>query len=488
MEVNLDGGLPEFQIVGLPSQAVREARKRVQAAVGNSGEEWPVKKITANLAPGDLRKEGPVFDLALAVCSVAAKDERSFGRLGKFVLMGELALDGTLRPVRGALAAAVAARRRKAEGIIVPKPNAEEAALVGGIKVIGATNLFETLAFLSGDLDLTPHGSSAASMLHPPAGGPDLQDVRGQALARRALEIAAVGQHNLFLVGPPGCGKTMLARRLPGILPPLSIEEALEVTHVWSVAGLLSEKQPVVTERPFRSPHHHASPAAVIGGGRAVLKPGEVSLAHRGVLFLDELPLFNTSVLESLRQPLEEGFVRVARHGVCVKFPSSFCLVAAANPCLCGRLGDLRRLCSCNSRRLDSYRSRLSGPLLDRVDLHVEVPLLSHDEMLEIEPSEPSATVRERVGRARKFRSLRIAGSDGEGLDAPGTATLSPAIRRYLSKALAHEPASARALTRALRVARTLADLDSSETICEEHVAEALQFRRSAWAGPCPTR
>ncbi len=482
VEIDVGLGLPDFHVVGLPSAAVKEAPRRVRAAVTNSGRSWPQRRVTASLAPGDLRKDGVLFDLPLAIGVLAAAGQIKFPALDNYGLVGELALDGRLRPIRGALAAALTAREQGWEGIVLPGANHAEAGLVSGIRVVGVSNLAEAIEFLSGGQACSePQRASVTELLGSVAySGPDLGEVRGQSQALRGLEIAAAGGHNVLMVGPPGSGKTMMAQRLPGILPPLTETEALEATRVWSVAGMLAPDQPLVVERPFRAPHHHASAAAVIGGGSPLPRPGEISLAHRGVLFLDELPLFSRAVLEALRQPLEEGTIRVFRQATRVEFPASFCLVAAANPCLCRGSAGSTNPCLCPIGRLEAYRSRLSGPLLDRIDLQVEVPRLTQNELFDLEPAEPSAQVRERVIGARLFRDRRLE-SASDASDATGPADLEPGARKFLRRALDGIDASARGLNRVVRVARSIADLELSERIEEHHLAEALQYRRPVW-------
>lgn len=493
VEVDISAGLPTFCLVGLPEAAVRESRDRIRAALRNSGFDLPPRRITVNLAPADVRKEGTSLDLPLAMAILGAQGVVPPERLGRYVLFGEVALDGKLRHTAGALSLALAARRGGFPGVVVPAPSAPEAALAEDLEVRSANALGEVVSFLRGEAELPRVRLDPTELLraggHP---GVDLQDVRGHQQAKRALEVAAAGGHNLLMVGPPGSGKTMLARALPGILPPLSLQEALEATQVHSAAGALGPECPLVTTRPFRSPHHTISDAGMIGGG-ALPRPGEVSLATHGVLFLDELPEFRRNVLEALRQPLEEGWVTVSRAASTARFPARFMLVAAMNPCPCGFLGDQRRRCRCTPGQIQRYRSRISGPLLDRIDIHLEVPPPSYGDLASGPRGEPSAAVRERVERARRLQRERFRGQPIGCNAQMGPRELERFCRlddegqRLLERAMEQLGLSARAYGRILKVARTVADLEGSPEVRPPHLAEAIHWRgldrRSWWEG-----
>ena len=480
-ECFLSGGLPAFDIVGLPDAAVREARERVRAAVKNCGARFPVSRITVNLAPAGQKKAGTVYDLPIFVGLLSAGGELP-PPPADAAFIGELSLTGALRGVTGVLPMALAARDAGVKQLFVPAENAAEATLAEGLTVYGVTDVGALVGHLRGQAPLSPAPAWAPAEDDAPM--PDLRDVMGQENVKRALEIAAAGGHNLLMIGSPGAGKSMLAKRLPSILPDMSREEALAVSGIWSVAGLTDPKRPLLTRRPFRAPHHTASAAALAGGG-PLLRPGEISLAHNGVLFLDELPEFHRDVLEALRQPLEEGEVTVARSGGTLHLPARFQLVCAMNPCRCGWRGHPSGRCTCSDRDVEKYVEKISGPLLDRIDLHVSVPSVDYESMRRKETPESSTDVKRRVDAARAIQTERFAGTGvtcnahmpapmiGEfcRLDGAGEALMRSAFERMGLTARSHD--------RILRVARTIADLDGAEAIGPEHLAEAIQFRNT---------
>ena len=480
-ECFLSGGLPAFDIVGLPDAAVREARERVRAAVKNCGAKFPVSRITVNLAPAGQKKAGTVYDLPIFVGLLAAGGDLPVPPADA-AFLGELSLTGAVRGVEGVLPMALAARDAGVKQLFVPAENAAEATLAGGLTVYGVPDVKALAAHLKGEAPLSPAPGWEPEAETVPL--PDLRDVMGQENVKRALEIAAAGGHNLLLIGSPGAGKSMLAKRLPSILPDMTRPEALEASGIWSVAGLTDPRRPLLTRRPFRSPHHTASAAALAGGGPA-LRPGEMSLAHNGVLFLDELPEFRRDVLEAMRQPLEEGEVTVARAGGTLRLPARFQLVCAMNPCRCGWRGHPTHRCTCSDREVEKYVEKISGPLLDRIDLHVSVPSVEYEAMRRKEVPESSAAVKSRVDAARAIQARRFAGTD-TACNARMTpaqiaqfCALDEAGDRLMESAFARMGLTARSHDRILRVARTIADLDGAESIGPQHLAEAIQYRNT---------
>jgi magnesium chelatase family protein len=492
VETDISSGIPAFEIVGLGDAAVKESKERVRAAIKNTGMEFPVRKITVNLAPANQKKEGSVFDLGIALGILTATEQIQNSQLGSYLFIGELSLDGEIKPVNGVLPMAVCAMQEGIENLVLPVANADEAAVVKNLNILPAKNISEIIQHLNGEKAMERHSIDIDSIFNKQAEHElDFSDVKGQQNVKRALEVAASGAHNCLMIGSPGSGKTMVAKRLPTILPTMSFEEALEVTKIHSIAGVLPPKTSLLTSRPFRSPHHTISSIGLIGGGR-IPKPGEISLSNYGVLFLDELPEFAKNALEVMRQPLEDGMVTISRVNASLSYPACVTLIAAANPCKCGNYLDPDKTCNCTPKQIQQYLGKLSGPLLDRIDIHIEVASVKYKDLESTREEEKSSVIRERVNRTRKiqlerYKALRIySNSQLQGAQIPKYCKLDDKGRELLKNAFDRLGLSARAHSRILKVARTIADMEQSEEIRQCHLAEAIQYRsldRRFWNG-----